>query len=546
MHYSIFQLAIFDAVVESNEPENLIINAVAGSGKTSTIVEACNRLPSGVSVLFLAFNVKIVEELKSRLPRWVNCATFNSVGWRAWLRFTGKKFLKVNADKNYQIAREMLDSKDFTIYGPFISKMVALAKSSGIGGKLMPNVKESWLALLEQHDVFIDHEEADYNYGITLAMRALEESIRIAEWSCDFDDQLYMPYLNNAPFQKYDYVFGDEMQDTNPVQKELLARMLNNKTGRLIAVGDPDQAIYGFRGADSTSMEQVKTRFSAREMPLSICWRCSKAVVREAQKYVSRIQFAESSPEGAVHHLDRYAATDFRSSDAIVCRNNAPLVKMAYQLITRGIAVNFLGRDLGSGLCTLIKNMKAKSIDDLEAKLDAWIKRESDKFMKKDQEAKVAALNDRLECINIFISNLSAENYTIEGLIEEITNLFKDVKTRAVTLCSVHKSKGLEYDRVFILDFAKLMPSPYAKKMWQLQQENNLIYVAITRAKNTLCYITSDGMTDSAGKKVADVVNDQPFVSPKVTDTRTDTHAHTSESKSLKAKKVNPFDFTKK
>jgi len=525
--FSTYQLAFF-AVLDKGG-DSILVDAVAGSGKTTTIVEGCNRLPEYLTVMFLAFNKKIVVELSERLPGGVKCATFNSAGWRAWIKFTGKSFraIKLDAKKTWRIIWDCFDKEDQIIYGSFVNKMVGLAKSFG----LTPDSSDDeWWAIQDVHNVTMNSQEADYSRGIFLAQKTLVESIKRAEWICDFDDQMYMPWLRNASFPKFDRVFIDEVQDTNPVQVALLKRMLR-PGGKLIAVGDPDQAIYGFRGADHTAMNNVEKAFNCVRVPLSISYRCGKSIVAEAQKYVDAIEASETAPDGQVVNLDRYKIEDFRASDAILCRNNAPLIEVAYQIISRGRGVNFLGRDIGAGLKLMIKNMEARDLDDLDLKLDAWLEKESEKLRKKKQEEKIELLEDRKRCIDIFIANLPQSRQTIGDLILAIDELFKS-KGRGITLASVHKSKGAEWDRVFILDFNKYMPSKYAKKDWMKTQENNLIYVAITRAKTYLGYMTSNGWTDEPNL----TISDRPRSAQKVrlpSKTKTQREAFTS---------FNPFD----
>ena len=484
VNFSTYQNELFSAL---NNEASIIVDAKAGSGKTTTIVEAANRLDTSSSILFLAFNRSIVEELKSRLPRNVNCATFNSVGWRSWLSFTGKKFVKVDAAKTRGIIRERFPIDDQEIYAAFVNKMVALAKSNGI---TLDSDIDDWYSLADHHGVFVDNEDADYTRAYELCRKTLNESIRIANFVCDFDDQIYMPWLRRASFQKYDCVFIDEAQDTSPIQADLISRMVANG-GKIIAVGDPAQAIYGFRGADHNAMNNIRDTFGAVTMPLSISYRCAKAIIREAQKYVPDIEAFEHAPEGSVKIIDQYSIDDFDSKTAILCRNNAPLIEMAYQIIARGKGVNILGRDIGGGLKNLINKMKAVNVENLSVKLNNWLDKESEKLRNKDQEDKIQILEDKVTCINVFIDNLPEEKNSISDLINAIDALFSS-STSGVVLSSVHKSKGSEWDKVFILDFEKLMPSPYAKKEWQRIQENNLIYVAITRAKKELGYISSN------------------------------------------------------
>jgi len=487
--YSTYQIALFDFTLTGKG--SAIVDAKAGSGKTTSIIEVCNRLPDGASVLFLAFNKSIVEELKAKLPAGINCSTFNSCGWGSWRRYTGKRFIKVDGKKTWRIIWDTFTKDEVKAYGAFVAKMVGLAKSTG----LVPEDDDSkWFKIQDHHGLTLASRDGDYNEAIDLSKQVLKQSIRKADDVCDFDDQLYMPWLRNTAFDQFDVVFIDEAQDTNPVQVALLKRMLKTG-GRLIAVGDPQQAIYGFRGADHEAMNNIKEAFDCTTLPLSISYRCAKSIIKEAQKYVPGIEAFDSSPEGEVSHLDDYDINTFTANDAILCRNNAPLIEIAYQFIGRGKSVNFLGRDIGAGLKSLIKNMEARNLDDLSIKLDAWLERESEKLRRKHQEDKIELLQDRINCIEIFIQYLPQSRQTVGDLLAAIDNLFKS-NGRGITLSSVHKSKGKEWNRVFILDFEKYMPSRWAKKDWQKIQENNLIYVAITRAKDYVGYIPSNSWTD--------------------------------------------------
>lgn len=491
--FSVYQIALFSFI--ENEEGSCIVDAKAGSGKTTSILAACDRLPKGSRILFLAFNRSIVAELKEKLPSGVVCKTFNGCGWNAWVRYTGKSYnqIKIDAKKTWRIIWDCFQKEDQLLYGSFVNKMVALAKSSG----LTPDSSDSdWYEIMDHHDVTMTTDNADYDRGISLSKRTLQKSISIASTVCDFDDQIYMPWLSNASFDKYDAVFIDEAQDTNSVQCQLLKRMLTPK-GRLIAVGDPNQAIYGFRGADSNAMNNIQREFNAKTLPLSISYRCAKSVVALAREYVPNIESSDTAPEGEINHLEKYDVSNFSSSDAVLCRNNAPLVEIAYQFIARGRGVNFLGRDLGAGLCVLVRNMEAKDLDDLSIKLGVWLDKETSKLLEKKQEEKVEILEDKVRCIDIFIANLPQSRQSVPQLLAAIEDLFK-ANDRGITLSSIHKSKGREWDRVFVLEFG-LMPSKYARKDWMKVQENNLIYVAITRAKETLNFINSNGWTDESG-----------------------------------------------
>lgn len=309
----------------------------------------------------------------------------------------------------------------------------------------------------------------------------------------DFDDMLYLTLRNGAPVRQYDNVFVDEAQDTNAVQRALLHRMVR-PGGRLIAVGDRGQAIYGFRGTDSDAMEQMQEEFNATELPLSISYRCPQSVVRAAQEYVGIIKASPTAIEGEVKDIAQMNVADFRSTDAVLCRNTAPLVSLAYRLITRRVPVRILGREIGDGLVALIKRLSAKSLDHLLEKLAAYEDKEVAKLVGRKKETAAQAVQDKCNSIRAFVDSMD-QNSTIDQLITEIKSLFErdDVKGDILTLATVHKSKGREWPRVYILD-RHLMPSKWARQAWQHQQEANLIYVAYTRAMESLYFINSNGI----------------------------------------------------
>lgn len=498
-----YQAAIFDKI--ENTRESLIIEAVAGSGKTTTIVQAVELMPPSASILFLAFNKDIAKELASRLPDYCQAKTFHAICLGAWLRYCGgKKDLNefIDADKMRRVVRKGigLDDLEIELYMSFIVKLVGFAKNAGIGA-LVEDAAEEWFKLVNHFDLQIDSEEASLERGVELARKALAMSVQYADRVIDYDDMLYMTLLKGCTFFRNDFVLVDESQDTNAVQRALLKRMLKDG-GRLVAVGDPAQAIYGFRGADSDAMEIIARDFKCTKMPLTVSYRCAQAVVRKAQEVVAHIEAFEGSDEGEVVTLAEYTPRDFNPGDAIICRNVAPLISMAYGLLTRNVGCKVLGRDIGAGLVKLIERLKAKGVDALLVKLEAWREREVEAALAKDNEARVESINDTAECVRVFADMLDENNRTVPALVRKIESLFTEDASAGrgslVTLCSAHKSKGLEWGTVYLLDADKLMPSKYARKAWQQQQEQNLIYVAYTRAKKSLRFIASSAWKPEA------------------------------------------------
>lgn len=471
--WSPLQTAIFN-LIEDQNGGNAIIEAVAGSGKTTTIVEGVKRARG--TTIFLAFNKSIAEELKSR---GVNARTFHSLTYGAVTQHKGVR--TVEADKLRRLCDAKLKGEEVQIYGAFITKLVGLGRQAGIGC-LIPDVTQSWLDLCIHHDLEPENDNADLG-------RALELASELLSWSnaapmVDFDDLLYLAVKDGISLPKFDFIFVDEAQDTNAIQRALLRKIMK-KTSRVVAVGDPAQAIYGFRGADSESMNLIAEEFDCKRLPLSISYRCATSVVKYAQQWVSHIQAAEGAAEGLVEELGRkWDHKMFQANDLVVSRKTAPLITMAYSFLRARVPVTVMGREIGQGLKGLINKMNAKGVDHLLTKLDAYRDREVEKALAKKDDAKVEAIEDRIGAITCLIDSMPETERTILALLNTIDSLFAD-KKNAVVLATIHKSKGLEADRVFWLGRNEC-PAKWARQDWQKQQEINLCYVAATRAKQAL------------------------------------------------------------
>jgi superfamily I DNA/RNA helicase len=308
----------------------------------------------------------------------------------------------------------------------------------------------------------------------------------------DFDDQVYLSVIYRCSFPKADLFIGDEVQDWNPIQRTMASLMLK-PTGRLIAFGDKHQAIYGFRGADRDSMENLITEFSCFTLPLSISFRCPKNVVIHAQHYIPGIEPYEQQLDGKVCD-DKNPTVDKlhsmhvnRGKVSVLCRNNAPLVKLCLMFYKQSLPCTILGRDIAKGLQTLVTKQKCSSLSELNSKLWNYIGTQQEFLRTRNKTSQANLLEDQGECIEALLAH-ELPNGTIESLKERIQSLFSDKETGSVTLSTIHKAKGKEWPNVFILD-PELMPSKFAKTDKEIEQETNLHYVAITRAQQTLTYI---------------------------------------------------------
>lgn len=492
-----YQQRVFDWVEKGRG--SAVVVAVAGSGKTTTVLNALPRIPESASVQLFAFNTAIARELKERVEAMkgangrafgrVRAGTFHSVCFSAVCKRLGKPSSQIVTDggKMRKLCRDGMGEGEYELYADYVCKLVGLAKGEGIGC-LVPDTDERWWAIIEHHDLYLDSLEANEARALELARAMLRRSNEAAlEGHIDFDDMLYLPLLWRLRLWQNDWVFIDEAQDTNPVRRAI-AKLALRPGGRLVAVGDPRQAIYGFTGASHDAIELIKTEFSAIELPLTVSYRCAKAVVAKAAALVPYLEAHADAPEGVVETLSTIDALKvLNANSAVLCRNTAPLIGLAYQLIAKGVGCAVLGREIGAGLTALIKKQRARGIDMLVAKLEAYRDREVAKWTAKGEERKAEAVSDRVACVFTVIENLPETERTVPALVGRIEGLFTD-NANVLTLCTAHKAKGREWDTVAILA-PELMPSSWARQEWQRVQEENLMYVAWTRAKRHLIFM---------------------------------------------------------
>lgn len=485
-----YQRAILDWLL--NGEGNCIVDATAGSGKTSTLKMLAFALPTSARAIFLAFNKSIATELSEKLPSSCPASTFHALGFKAArpvLNLRPKD--SVSAYKCGDKYDALFPADNSALYGKCRSvtlKLVSLAK----GAVLLPaDVTDEWV---DETVAWFDLDTADADLPTLASMVRDTLTASNADLTVvDFDDMLYLPLILGAAWPQHDYVMIDEAQDTNAAQRAILHRL----GGRLIAVGDAAQAIYGFRGADSDALDLIADEFSAVRFPLSISYRCPRAIVQLAQDYSSNIEAADNAIDGTVAYPARFTVKQFQADDLVMCRNSAPIIAAAYKCLVQRIPVQVMGREIGNGLKALIRKVSTtrQTLDELPARISAWQTKEIEAATAKRQEWRVQAITDKAEAILMLIDSMTPQDRArgVDGLLAIIDSLFSD-KASAVKMSTIHKAKGLEARRTFILD-GHLMPSKYAKQPHQLQQEANLTFVAITRSLDTLTYITSEQLT---------------------------------------------------
>lgn len=498
------QQAVIDWIDEDTGSLNL--EARAGCGKTYTIVNGVVRhilRTTDQTIALAAYNKSAAEEFKSRLAKLnllngrVRAGTVHSFGAGMWRQMAPNA--QLNERKVWDIMKP-LEQTDATVaqWSSQIRKLVSLAKQQAFGVDSPAEDLGQWYELAAHHDI-------DCNGSLDMAIEAAIDifniSLKQVKDVIDFDDMILAPLMFVQNVKRYDWVLIDEAQDTNRARRLLMLKLLK-PGGRLVAVGDSRQAIYGFTGADSDSLDLIRNVMNSKVLPLSITYRCPKAVVAEANRLVPDLQAHESAPDGVVRKLPAkskdgnwFTAENLTADDAALCRNTKQLLEEAYKMIAAGIGCRVEGRDIGEGLVTLATRWRrATTLGILKDNLRDYLQREAAKFSAEKDAARLASLEDKVETLNVIIDHLIGKGAnSVNELVAHIRSLFGDTpegeKPRVFTFSTIHKAKGREWDRVYFLFKASTMPSKYAKQDWQLAQESNLEYVAITRAKKELVYV---------------------------------------------------------
>jgi DNA helicase-2/ATP-dependent DNA helicase PcrA len=536
-------------------PPHLIVEARAGTGKTTTLIEGLKLIkgiPSALvpspqqaavweqmqlshdasSICFVAFNKSIATELQRRVPEGCNASTMHSMGLRAVTANFGR--LDIPRDASWVVRERVAKVLGMDVRELMKTRYDMLAATCKLVSLCKMNLVDA--SSVEDLQNLAAHYEIELNGSASVVFDTVPKVLALcrdpkADGRMDYDDMIWLPVALGLPVIKYDLLLVDEAQDLNRCQ-QALARKAGT---RLILVGDPKQAIYGFAGADSESMPRLSAELSETPagcvtLPLTVTRRCGKAIVAEAQKYVPDFAAFDSNPEGTISRAsyegaegtwqvlgpkgqdaagklaqmvdptakERYSYHGLvQDGDMLLCRVNAPLVSQCFRFLKAGRKAYIQGKDVGAGLISTIKKLCKigkgpelnQSIVDLISGLSEWLHSEQAKENAKRMpaEARLIALQDRYDCLSCFCEDAS----TVDAVIAKIEAVFSDADQEGIRLSSVHKAKGLEAHRVFILQpKGATMPHPMAKSKWQREQEFNLLYVAITRAINELVYVS--------------------------------------------------------
>ena len=516
-----YQNNIFDFVEHGTG--NAVVRAKAGSGKTATMIAAMKLIPKKRSCLFIAFNKSIVEELTAKLTDYPNCTakTIHGLGYSIIIKnfdekpvldeYKYRNYLKNNICDLSQIDCEGTSREILEEYVENVCMLINFSRSN-----LCQKVSEIQ-TIAAKYDIPYHHDECE------VTLKCLEWGKKNTQ-TIDYTDMVWLPYeLGLSPKgNQYDWVFFDEAQDASKTYVDIFLRTFKRGT-RFVACGDDFQRINLFAGSSSDAFDYLTCYPNTQTFDLPICYRCDKKIIELSQTLVPDIQYRDNAGDGVILedcHLD-----EVKDGDMVLCRSKAPLLRLYSRLIKKNIACYIKGKDIGVNLLELIDSVDAKSIgrelitDGLFIRLYQRLIDVRNNVMKRHNldiwDASLSLqVMELYDTINVLMT-ISEGCKTIEEIKERITNIFQD-DAKGICLSTIHKAKGLESDNVFII-CRSTMPPKRAKKDWEKLQEENLIYVAYTRAKHKLGFI-SEIEVPPAGSSMNDddIVNDIAFIEKQV------------------------------
>lgn len=495
------QNAIFEEL--ENGDSDIVVEALAGTGKTTTMCEGIRRLVEAgeTGILAVAFNTSISKELTRRFNEmgldWkeANSKTLHGAG----NRLVKEKFPKIELDQHraLNVARrlicedrgwdtalfdvppsrlkpdEKLKRQDVTDAAKLVKQVVSMAKSLLAPVDDIERLMDiAWNFGFTDPEILLEEEQA------VLASRVLQHCIDDTTMY-DFDDMVWLPYVHNLwPRFKHSFVFVDEAQDMNPAQLHLARKFVNKDWGgRLVAIGDSHQAIYGWRGADSGVLKRMARDPEVVRMTMPITYRCAHVVAAECQTWVPEFT-SGSQYRGEVLSKHSDAWRDAQAGDFILSRTNAPLVGACLSFLRRGIPAAIQGREVGDQLANLVEKFGEEDVRGMLEKLAIWERKEIARCLDREDESAAELVRDKAESIRVV-----AEDYDTSELVAmKLREMFRndtDDAAHLVALSTVHRAKGMERDEVW------LMGDTF---MFNGGEENNIRYVAVSRAKYVVHY----------------------------------------------------------
>jgi hypothetical protein len=460
---------------------NLVVRARAGTGKTFTIVYAISRAPERRKAYFVFGKDNQLEAEKKISDPNVDVLTLHALGLRfiqaVWSG--SKPDLKGDVEMDRIVAAAPRNTPLEVLAA--VNKLVAFAKNCFAN---VPSLAEM-LDLADARNIQVESEDFSANRVAEIAIQAMRNAmVRDNQRRVSGNDMVWLPVAMGWVRPCYDFAVVDEAQDMNLPQL-LMAIGAVVKGGRIAVVGDDRQAIFAFRGAVQGGLDMMKERLQAVEMGLTITRRCPQVVVEHVNPWVPDYQAAPDAPKGELSYIgESLLVGSLQIGDAVLSRKNAPLMPICLSLLRGGVPARIRGRDVGAQLAGIARKLKAKSVPHLIERISSWQKKQLARCgTGPHAESKMEVIDDQTACLIALAEGCA----NVEEIFVRIESIFVDkegFEKPCVALSSVHKAKGLEWTNVFLIT-KTFRPERGG-------EEENIAYVAATRAKKRLVYVQSE------------------------------------------------------
>jgi F-box protein 18 (helicase) len=469
-----------ELVVETNE--NLKINAKAGTGKTTTLYHYIKSRPKNSKILYIAFNKSVQFEAQRKFEDidhvFLDIRTAHSMAYSAIIKNSKYKVGFLNPED----VSELLSIRDYVMC-THVVKMVNYF--CGCSDTKLQTIDYRGTIQTQKALTYVDehYEEIALNARKILAKMDKGEIPVIHDF-----------YLKKWQLQRevmnYDYILFDEGQDAS----EAMLDIFNNQKGIKIIVGDSHQQIYAWRNAVN-SLEKV----DFKELHLSESFRFNQNIADMAVNTIKWKTSLLSKTDLLDFSITGSGNSKTKKTKAIIGRTNTKLVREAINMLVinktitkpyfeggfANYSINNIFTVAGdiiaimNGRANKIKTAKLKGINSVE-KLESFI-----------EETEDSNLAQALEMVKEYGSKLIPFVTLLKQAIVE------DKEDAEIIFTTVHKSKGMEYDEVTLLDdfntkdklFKMLLNSDplfRSNALKSINEEINLIYVGLTRTKGKI------------------------------------------------------------
>lgn len=518
------QLAIFDAILNDKQCRNIRVNAVAGSGK-STVIKCCvGLIPMDKKILVLAHNknvkdhmIKGLEEIgryaRKKIPLYIQ--TFHGLGYMT----IGKlhKWEGGTPDIGENIKYNKYFDAHITEFLPADYESWGKSKKNNYRRNIFDLLNYARVNLCQTEREI--EKKAALKYGINPVANEISVVMQLMQWGkdnigqmvLDFTDCIWLPcedekcnkiYLGNNEYNNFDYVFVDEAQDMSPAQLELVIKATKSRNTRVILMGDSDQAINMWCGSINDALDKAVKKITNNDwldFNLTTNYRCDTKIIDMANEYLKEHNKSKRlAPHTNNPGMIQYNAklNDIQNGDLVLARFTSTVFEVFGKLIQLGKKAVIRGENEFLKLFNNLAMENNNTIDDIllfvkESFVNEW------ESATKNDDYKESIHNEGVirsyEIVKIIesLSKITLDKEQLIKLLKDCIVSENHSQKDAIEISTVHRAKGAEADNVYIA-CPSVLYSPLVDEKsqeWERISEENLQYVAYTRAKHKMAFI---------------------------------------------------------